>query len=298
VTIPASNLPPLIVGEVLFDHFPDGKQVLGGAPFNVAWNLQGMGLSPQMVTAVGQDAAADDVVEAMNEWGMSRRFLQSVGDKPTGKVEVKVVAGEPNYDILKDRAWDYLDTPEIEDYSQFSWLYYGSLAYRSPKSAETIRSVIQQSQLPRFVDVNIRPPWFDESWLKELVSGAQWLKVNQNELESLTHVDCSTKNGILQATERFREQFQVENFCVTAGSRGALLVDQDSNGIEIAVTSPDPMVDTVGAGDGFASILFAGLIAGIPLEKAGNAASRFAGKVCQLKGATCRDPAFYQNVFD
>ncbi|MCG2635366.1 MAG: carbohydrate kinase, partial [Gammaproteobacteria bacterium] len=26
-----------IYGEVLFDHFPDGSRVLGGAPFNVAW---------------------------------------------------------------------------------------------------------------------------------------------------------------------------------------------------------------------------------------------------------------------
>jgi len=298
VTIPASKLPPLIVGEVLFDQFPNGKQVLGGAPFNVAWNLQGMGLSPQMVTAVGQDEAANEVNEAMNQWGMSRQFLQSVGDKPTGKVEVEVVDGEPRFDILKDRAWDYIEDPAIEDYSQFSWLYYGSLAYRSPKTAETIRTIIQQSQLPRFVDINIRQPWFHESWLKDLATGAQWLKVNQHELEDLTKTDCSTKEGILNGTALFREHFQVENFCVTAGSKGAILVNRDGFGMDIAVTTPKPMIDTVGAGDGFASVLFAGLIAGIPLEKAGKAASRFAGKVCQLNGATCQDPAFYQNVFD
>jgi len=33
-----------IFGEVLFDQFPDGQQVLGGAPFNVAWHLQAFGL--------------------------------------------------------------------------------------------------------------------------------------------------------------------------------------------------------------------------------------------------------------
>ena len=32
-----------LFGEVLFDHFPDGKRVLGGAPFNVAWHLQAFG---------------------------------------------------------------------------------------------------------------------------------------------------------------------------------------------------------------------------------------------------------------
>ena len=34
----------IIFGEVLFDTFPDGTAVLGGAPFNVAWHLQGFGL--------------------------------------------------------------------------------------------------------------------------------------------------------------------------------------------------------------------------------------------------------------
>ncbi|MGD9171680.1 MAG: carbohydrate kinase, partial [Candidatus Thiodiazotropha sp.] len=32
-----------IFGEVLFDCFPTGEQVLGGAPFNVAWHLQAFG---------------------------------------------------------------------------------------------------------------------------------------------------------------------------------------------------------------------------------------------------------------
>jgi len=29
----------LVYGEVLFDLFDDGQEVLGGAPFNVAWHL-------------------------------------------------------------------------------------------------------------------------------------------------------------------------------------------------------------------------------------------------------------------
>jgi fructokinase len=36
---------PVIFGEVLFDCFPD-RRVLGGAPFNVAWNLHGLGAEP------------------------------------------------------------------------------------------------------------------------------------------------------------------------------------------------------------------------------------------------------------
>ena len=47
---------PCIFGEVLYDHFPDGSRVLGGAPFNVAWHLQAFGLAPRFISRVGDDA--------------------------------------------------------------------------------------------------------------------------------------------------------------------------------------------------------------------------------------------------
>ena len=49
------NAQPLVFGEVLWDCFPDGQQVLGGAPFNVAWHLHAFGISPLFVSRVGQD---------------------------------------------------------------------------------------------------------------------------------------------------------------------------------------------------------------------------------------------------
>ena len=54
---------PLIVGEVLFDVFPDGSRVLGGAPFNVAWNLCALGADPLLISRVGTD-----VPEAWGDW--------------------------------------------------------------------------------------------------------------------------------------------------------------------------------------------------------------------------------------
>ncbi|MHC2071063.1 PfkB family carbohydrate kinase [Bremerella sp. T1] len=297
MSTPTASRSPLILGEVLFDRFPDGRHVLGGAPFNVAWNVHGMGFSPCMVTAVGSDEPGDDVRNAMSNWGMSANFVQTVEDKPTGAVEVTLKDGEPVYDILKERAWDYIEPPQIEDFSSFSYLYYGSLAYRSERTAATIRKLIEESGLPRFVDLNVRPPWFDESWVDVLVDGADWLKLNHDELQRLTQMPCETQGQVRQAVDKFRTGHKVANFCITSGSKGAFLATEDGDGIEIAVTKPDPLVDTVGAGDGFASVLLAGLISGRPLRQVGEAASRFAGKVCENHGATCQDKSFYEDVF-
>ena len=59
-----------IFGEVLFDQFPDNQQVLGGAPFNVAWHLQAFGASPCFISRVGNDAKAVTIKNAMQTWGM------------------------------------------------------------------------------------------------------------------------------------------------------------------------------------------------------------------------------------
>ena len=48
---------PVIIGEVLFDRFPNNVLVLGGAPFNVAWHLHGFGASPLFVSRIGDDEA-------------------------------------------------------------------------------------------------------------------------------------------------------------------------------------------------------------------------------------------------
>ncbi len=296
MSTPTTNRPPLVIGEVLFDHFPDGTKILGGAPFNVAWNLHGMGFRPHMISALGQDEAGDQVLQAMDQWGMARDFMQTVVDKPTGEVKVTIENDEPTYDILQDRAWDVIEPPPVIEPQEFSWLYYGSLAYRSSQTAASIEHLIRQTQLPRFVDINIRQPWFDRKWLDVLVRQADWVKMNQDELEWLTDTRCTSEEDIHRAVDRLRGEYQVANFCITSGSKGAYLATENGIGISIAVTQPDPLVDTVGAGDAFASVLLAGLILDRPLKQVGEAASRFAAQVCQINGATCRDKSFYRDI--
>lgn len=65
----SDDKPVCIFGEVLFDYFPDGNRVLGGAPFNIAWHLQAFGLFPHLVSRVGCDREGEQVRSAMESWG-------------------------------------------------------------------------------------------------------------------------------------------------------------------------------------------------------------------------------------
>lgn len=84
-----------IFGEVLFDCFPTGEQILGGAPFNVAWHLQALGDSPQLISRVGKDQLGDEILQEMSSWGLSTSEVQIDREHPTGLVEVSISYNEP-----------------------------------------------------------------------------------------------------------------------------------------------------------------------------------------------------------
>ena len=127
---------PCIFGEVLFDHFPDGRRVLGGAPFNVAWHLQAFGESPLLVSRIGGDPEGETVAGAMSDWGLDRSGLQVDSRLPTGRVEVSIEDGEPHYDIVHPSAWDAIEP--WEPAGRCSLLYHGTLALRDERNSGQI----------------------------------------------------------------------------------------------------------------------------------------------------------------
>ena len=105
--------PLVIFGEVLFDCFDD-EAVLGGAPFNVAWNLRGFGLDPVLISRVGADGRGEAVRTTMGSWGLDARGLQTDTGRPTGMVTITLEGGEPTFAILPDQAYDRIDAGEAE----------------------------------------------------------------------------------------------------------------------------------------------------------------------------------------
>lgn len=288
---------PLIIGEVLFDHFPDGQLQLGGAPFNVAWNLQGFGLPPLFISSVGQDEEGEEIRQRMQAWGLETRGLQQSGKWPTGQVRVELVEGQPSYDILNEQAYDDIHYPDFSISSdEYALLYVGSLAYRNETTRATIDRLIHEHQLPRFVDINIRQPWFDRDWIPALMGDAKWIKLNDHELAWIANLECHSREEIRAATEKLRKQYGGRNYVITCGSAGAYSFSEEGESCFVEASRPEKMVDTVGAGDAFTSATIYGVIYEYPWERTLQLAARFAAKVCSLRGATTEDRSHYTGL--
>ena len=137
---------PVVFGEVLFDIFPGGESVLGGAPFNVAWNLQGLGLEPLFISRVGNDELGERVLGSMRDWGMDTRGVQLDRTHPTGTVGIELDGAEPTYTIHPNQAYDHIDPTAAIDAlgdERPALLYHGSLALRQPVSRGALSRLLE-----------------------------------------------------------------------------------------------------------------------------------------------------------
>lgn len=287
---------PLVFGEVLFDTFPDGTAVLGGAPFNVAWHLQGWGLYPLLVSRIGRDAQGDQVLEAMRAWDMDTKGIQVDETLPTGTVAVRIEQDQPNYEILPDQAYDFIESePAMRAMhgACFSMLYHGTLALRHTASRATLRTMRDKAALPALVDINLRAPWWSEALVDRALDEARWAKLNDAELAQMSKRAALSGQALEAAACELRERRQLDLLVVTQGAEGACFVTENQT---LYATAPklDGVVDTVGAGDAFSSVTLLGLARGWPLALTLARALEFAGALCQQRGATQPRPDLYK----
>jgi len=283
-------LRPLIFGEVLFDCFPDGTAVLGGAPFNVAWHLQAFGLNPIMISRIGNDDAGKKIQRAMADWGMDCRGIQIDNDHPTGSVKVTFEDGEPAYDIVDQAAYDYIDTALLPSLKGKWLLYHGSLALRHAHSAKALQQLKSKHASTCFVDINLRPPWWKKHDILQFIADADWLKLNEQELMDIYAPSLG------QRAEQLAEVLKPlsEQLVLTGGERGAIAISAvDGKQLAISPQAKMPVVDTVGAGDSFCSVLLAGRLLNWPLDVSLSRAQAFASAIVGIKGATPENRQFY-----
>jgi fructokinase len=288
-------LRPLVFGEVLFDCFPDGSEVLGGAPFNVAWHLQGFGLAPLFVSRVGSDELGERILAAMTAWGMDTRGLQRDPGHSTGRVVVSFHDNEPSYEIVPEQAYDFIDGAAAQALlgaERFASLYHGSLIARHA-TARAALDKLRAAKIPAFVDINLRDPWWRRPWLDEALRQARWAKLNEHELRTLASPSGEAIGEIEALAEALRSSHGLQVLVVTRGAAGALVL-ADGTAAEVAPVAAGDVVDTVGAGDAFSAVTMLGLLRGWPLRELAERAVDFAAAVCRMRGATAQDSELYR----
>lgn len=280
---------PVVFGEVLFDDFEAGPSLIGGAAFNLAWNLECLGLAPLFISRIGDDRLGEQVLEIMRSCGMDTSGVQVDTALPTGTVSVRVSAGQPEYTINDCQAYDAINATEALaalGENPAGMLYHGSLALRSEVSREALDALAGRLAGELFVDVNLRQPWWQKEAVRADLSRARWAKLNDEELRELSSLPSPAPGGLLEEAAAFRKELDLEVLFLTLGSEGAMILGPAEELLELPAEAASQLVDTVGAGDAFAAVAMLGLSAGWPGAVILERAVQFAAAACCLEGAT------------
>jgi fructokinase len=302
----------VVFGEALVDLFKSGA-VVGGAPFNVARHLAGFALQPLFISAVGSDTDGALIQQEIKRFKLAPDGVQILPSQRTGAVQVHENALGHQFEIMPNCAYDYIETTAaLAAFNQTNpyptMLYHGTLGLRNGISLQTFlalrKQVSAQENSSVFMDINWRAGHVEQDVAMQCLQDANIIKLSIEELQMVLAwfniaVVCENKLLNVTATERPIQRLMAELkahlLLVTYGDLGSAAFNRD--GVCIAgakAIANKAIVDTVGAGDAFSSVMLLALTQDWPIEVALRRANEFASDVCGLRGATPDDLGFYK----
>ncbi|NDH04968.1 carbohydrate kinase [bacterium] len=282
-------LQPIVgFGEILWDMLPSGKQA-GGAPFNFTFHCHQLGWPAIMVSRVGEDALGIELIQKSMELGIRSDFLQVDRFNPTGTVLVKVdPQGQPEYEITNNVAWDNLEcNDEIKALAETCGaVCFGTLCQRNSVTRQTLQKFLEccPKKTIKVFDINLRQHYHTREILEESLFKANWVKLNEQELETLTDLLGLRGDDLKESLEILRKRYELDLAALTLGENGCLVhtkkerIYLQGHKIEVA--------DTIGAGDSFTAALLVGFLKGKPLRRAISEANYLAAQVASKIGGT------------
>ena len=275
------------MGEALWDVLPEGKKI-GGAPANFAYHVSQFGLPSCVVSAIGDDALGNEIVENFTSKGLNH-YLEKV-PYPTGTVQVEIdQAGIPQYDIKENVAWDnILLTDELKEMAaNTKAICFGSLAQRNVVSRETINAYLDA--MPKtddtlvVFDINLRQGFYNKEILCNSMDRCNILKINDEELVTVSRmfgypgIDLQDKCWILLG------KYNLKMLILTCGINGSYVFTPGH--VSFQPTPKVEVADTVGAGDSFTAAFIASILRGKSVPEAHACAVKTSAFVCTHKGA-------------
>ena len=269
-------------GEVLIDCLPE-KNVIGGAPFNVAIHLKRLGHDAAFVSRIGTDDFGDLIHDLLKREELTQNVIVDDAYR-SGFVSVDFVDGEPKYTIQENCAWQYIPYQKIDQ--PVNYVIFGSLATYFPNNKDTFLAYKTAHPDASFIcDLNLRAPFYDQEHVLFCLEHTTILKINEDEEAYL--FELLDVNDTETLVDHLAKKYAITKVLITKGEEGVHVFWAGNQCSVAAQKVPaDQFKDTIGAGDSFTARFIHGLITA-PTELNDNTqkAVDFAAQICRNEGA-------------
>lgn len=240
-----------------------------------------------VASRVGDDQLGRDIHAVLVNAGIEDEFLQFDSSQPTGTVRVQLdSAGQPKFEITQPVAWDFLEWSEAwrQLASSADAICFGTLAQRSPKSRNTIRTFLNAARAHaiRIFDVNLRQSFYSAEIIRESLECATVVKMNHEEVPRIKEFVAMRDSSDVAFCRNLIERFNLKLACITLGANGSVLCDRNNvhehSGFRVSVK------DTIGAGDAFTAGLVHAMLRGESFPDTSERANRLGAWVAAHSG--------------
>jgi fructokinase len=301
-----------VFGEALVDVFHDNI-VPGGAPFNVARHLAAFGIHVCLITRIGTDPNAAYIRREIDRFALNGIGIQVDPLLPTGAVRVHETPQGHRFEIPANQAFDAIHAGDVADvlgeYGDVDAIYYGTLIQRATASYRALEAAIASCpRALRYLDLNLRPDGRKAESIRDMLFDATILKVSDEELWEIAAVlgarppaggepDLAAIDAAIQTVLNAAPSIRL--LVATLGKHGSVAYQAGSGSMLYRAGSDGiRVVDTVGAGDAFSSVMILGRLHGWPLAATLERANAFAAAICGIQGAVPDDLDFYDPWID
>jgi len=254
------------------EHFSSS---VAGAEYNVAVALSRLGHVAQYCTKLGKDPFGDKIFAGLEKNNIGTDFVMRVSDRLTGfMMKTSTIAGDPEiFYYRKNSAASSISSEDIDnlDLSGCEFLHITGITPAISQSAcAAVKRLIErgkENNLTISFDPNLRPQLWASR--EEMVETLNYLaKFADIVLPGVKEGEILAGTGNERKIAEFYHNMGVKSVIVKLGEKGAYYSEMSGESGYAPAFTVNKIVDTVGAGDGFASGVISAIAEGFSLKEA------------------------------
>lgn len=231
---------------------------IGGDACNVAVNLQQLGISVKLMSAVGDDFFGRYIMESLTRQKLNTDLIHIYEHDETSRSAVLISENGDRCFISRKGACHRLQASGVtnEILKEFDILYIGSIGDLPGFESSGFADLLRRAKRLGLITVADVTGEADRSAMEKLKEAFPYLDVFLPSIREARNMTGATEaEACLKAFEREG----IQRACIKMGEKGSGILENGA--LHIIPAYPADCVDTTGAGDAFA----AGFIAGITL---------------------------------
>ena len=231
---------------------PTLRREFGGCAGNIAYSLKQLGGEPLIMAAIGTDG--QDYLARVRSWNASTEYIRVVEDSYTAQAIIITDIDNNQITAFHPGAMQSAHLTAVPHRDDIS------VAIIAPDGRDAMLQHARQltdAKIPFIFDPGQGLPMFDGAELKDFISKATWVALNDYEAKML----CDRTGYSLESLSRSH----LKGVVVTLGADGCDIWQQGER-THVPGVKAEQIVDPTGCGDAFRAALLSGLEKGWSLE--------------------------------